>query len=236
MSEISFPSLALKAEEMAKWLFLSPQAHQRLSRTERIWRYRSYEGGEPAGMIDWTQSARGERLLVREPEEIKIRPVLLWSQTAWPDDATAQQNALLLMTLGHMLLKAERTVGWLAGDCPKTRTASILQGLFARFLNAPETQTGQTGQTAPPEMPDLRFALLVLSGDLGAAPEAWLDILKSHAARGSRAVLLDFGQKDDTPIHLCARNNGWPVIKTTPTAPPETALLHLFEEALKGSI
>lgn len=226
------PLLALRAEEMAKALFLSPEAHQRLGRTEKVWRYRAYEGGEPAGMIDWQQSARGDRIIVRESEPFTMRPIFLWAQPTWPDQAHADHNALLLMTLGHMLLKAERSIGWLDEHRQKTQTARVMQGLFERNLLTPsENVPGD-----PPEAPELKFITLLISGDLGAAPPSWLKRMRSHAARGSTGLLLDYGDTADSPLHQTARTMGWPIIKTTPATPPEQPLLHLFEEALKASI
>lgn len=224
-----FPALALEAEKLAKNMMLSSAAHQRYWKTEKIWRYRFYQRGDSAHMIDWRQSARSEKLLTREAEPTRFRPVLAWTPLSRQDDDATRHALLLLLALGRMLIKAERTVGWLGQDVRQTRTTSLFQNIVADALSLP------SACAAPPEAPSLHFATLVLAGDMAAAPSEWLASIRSHGGRGNKGVLLDFSSTDLSPIHACAKNMGWPVIKTSPSCAPETVLLHLFEESLKSS-
>ncbi len=214
------PHSPLAAEELAERIALSRQARRRVSRTERLWLYRSYEGGEPANTIDWKLSARGEKILVREAEQIVTRPVFLFSPSG------EETGFFLLSALGHMLLKTDRNVGWLSPELRKTKTVSILRTLLAE----------RPAQKEWPETPDLHQSALVLAGNLAAAPELWLARIQAFAEQGNKGVLLDFsGQKETKPARA-AQNLGWPVIRMTSETPPEEPLLLLFEEALKASV
>ncbi len=223
-----FSVLALEAEELAKGLLLTTR--QRYWKTEKIWQYRNYQHGDPAQMIDWRQSARSEKLLIREAEPMQFRPLLLWMPTTQQDIPQGRRAALLLTALGYMLIKAERKVGWLSEELRQTRTFPIFRNILADALDLSPTCA------APPEVPALRFAALILAGAFAEAPPEWLQVIHAHGVRGNKGVLLDFSKTDSSAIHDCAKNMGWPVIRTSPNEAPEPALLHLFEESLKGSV
>ncbi len=224
-----FSDLALRAEELARNVLLSSAAHQRYWKTEKIWYYRPYQNGDPVQTVDWRQSARTERLLVRGTEPVRFRQIFVWTPLAEKETEAGRRALLLLMATSHMLLKAERTVGWLEEDLRQTRTLSIMRTFFADAVALSRKKD------FPPLAQTLQKAVLVLAGNMAQAPESWIDSLRSHGARGNKGVFLDFSSTDSSVAHSLARTMGWPVVRLAPEEAPEKALLHLFEEALKGS-
>lgn len=226
----SLAALMLEAERLAKETSLLPEARRRLSRTERIWRYRSYQGGECASMIDWKQTARGDKILVREPEPITTDPLLIWSPLSWKKPEDKNRAALLLMALTHMLAKGERAVGWLCANPQKSRNPSLA------LKAACEALLSLNGENEPPSLPALHAATIIIAGDLANAPPLWTERLKTLAAQGNRGLFLNLSETQAAPLDAFAHHAGWPIIKARQEERPEAALLFLFEEALKASI
>jgi uncharacterized protein (DUF58 family) len=95
---------------------------------ETFWQFRSGQPGDPAAAIDWRQSARGQRLYVRETEWAAAQTVWLWcdrspsmawrSQRDLPDKGA--RAAVLGLALAALLLKAGERVGVLGrqGSAP----------------------------------------------------------------------------------------------------------------------
>lgn len=236
MTDPAFSALALDAEKLAHDIALMPEAHHRFARTERIWTYRSYEGGEPAYLIDWKQSARSERILTRTPEPMPIRPVFLWSASLQPPEIETQALTLL-MALGALLLKANRPVGWLDDAARLSRTQPILRSYFEDALTAPSAK-----ERPLPAAEDLAGALLVLATDFS---EAQTEKILAFAARENKGLLLDLsGLAPDAAgagsgaaqLYRKASNLGWPILRHKPGAPLESALLGLYQEALEATV
>lgn len=214
-------ALPIEAEELARLALLAYEARRRLSRTERVWGYHTYESGEELGRIDWKQSARSERILVREAEPVKARPVLLFA----PPPAMGKRGALLMGALGFMLIRAERPVGWLGSSARLTRTSSVWRSQLAALPEA----------ALPPEKTAQRAAMLVLAGDASREPERWAGRLIHCARQGFQGLVIDLAAADLPPLRDAAQTIGWPLLKDRGDAPPEKTLLAAFAESVDGS-
>lgn len=232
MADLAFPALAVEAEKLARDIALMPQAHHRFARTERIWTYRSYEGGEPAYLIDWKQSARSEKILTRTPEPMPIRPVFLWTApSAAPDEESARLQTIL-MALGFLMLKANRPVGWLDESLRLTRAQGLLRGFFADGLSA-----SSPGHTIPDPF-GLRGALLVIATDFSGDQASKI---LAYAMQDNKGILLDASAAlpapdDKAELRIKAENLGWPILSPRPGETPERLLLLLYQEALKATV
>jgi len=231
METAALTSLLIEAEELAQSTALLPEAHQRFRHTERIWHYRAYEGGEAAHRIDWKQTARGDKILVREHEPIETRPLFLWKKTKWSDPALDRQSTLLLCALGFMLFKGEREVGWLTPALRQSKTAALFPKLLFEALSPPYTP-----DPLPPEAPGLHRATLIIASAGQLSPTALIERLEGLAYRNNSALFLDFSGESDSALQNCAKRFGWPLIPIAPTQRPEAALLLAFSEALKASV
>ncbi len=169
-------------------------------------------------MIDWRQSARGDRLLVREAEPLRQLPVFLF-----PGATEGDRAALLLAALGFMLVKVERKVGWLSPSPRACRAAGAFRELTSLALAAPK-------ESLPPDAPGLPPASIVLANDVPSLPPAWRERVQGFAARGHSILILDFSEAS-APLP-------WPRVPAAGRDEAET-LLALFaktiEETMEGS-
>lgn len=228
MIEIT-PALESKAFELANNLRFSPEGRQRTSHTEKMWKYRAYQGGEPASMIDWKQSARGRDIIVREHEKISHRHIFFW---AMPDSLgpDIQEAAItILLALGYTLVKKERVIGWLSPDLPISRTASMLATLVENGLN----QEDSGGQTH-----NIRNQFIMLSGNFTQSPSEVLEKLRTYAAQGNRGLLLHCSAvklPNDLAIAKAANNAGWPILSMSEKDRLDIVLADLLEKTLQAT-
>ncbi len=221
------PTLAPKAMELAARLRYAGEGRQRAHHTERVWRYRPYQGGEPVSMIDWRQSGRGREIIVREHEPILERDVYLWAK--WQDMPSGLSNAvaLILYTLAILLATKERQVGWLDADIPTTRTATQVDRLFTRAFDTPARSL-----SAPPEAP-LYNGFLIWVMDLSHGWELSLNRAHLLAAQGNMGIILYSGNVDAQTTTLRATlPQNWPLIPLRTFASTDEAILFLLQEAI----
>lgn len=207
-------SLWIEAEETARRSVLTPEARRRLGRTERIWNYRSYQGGEEAASIDWRQSARTDKILVREAEEMRARPVYLWAGS----DA---RFLLIAAALGFMLIKGNRAVGWLGAAAKATKTAALWR-------------EGRPSDAPPPQTPPYGRAAFVFFADKTFLA-AGNDVLKNYARQGFEGIVVA-DKNDASALSQTAQTIGWPLLRDDPAKGPDETLLAAFEETLPRSI
>lgn len=214
-------SFFAQAERLADLVQGSAEARHRGQRVERIWRYRSYQGGEPAQTIDWRQSARGEKIFVRESEMPAFRDIFLWT-----GGETVHARAMLwLAALARLLVRAERTVGWLGPDLRKTKTLSRVDGLF------PIGQQPSFDRVFPPDPPQLARSLVVLVEEFSGKEERHVSALQSMAARGNHGILMDLGAALPS-FRADVQKAGWVYLSLEPAESDERAVIRLWEAVL----
>lgn len=220
-------SLAIKtkAQHLAQALSLSPQGHHRVKPTERIWCYRPYQGGDSITAIDWKQSARSRDIIVREHEPLITRKVFFWASMEAIPDHRQEQMALLFLSLGRLLVKSERTIGWMTLDREETNTLSQVDSLFER---------GFSKKTAIPEIGSLQLALLIVALDSSTISKSFYDALRVFSAQGNQCLLLDINPQPHDQSSVIYRKN-WPVFSLPPDRPLDDVLPLLLDEMMRAS-
>ena len=74
----SLPPLLVAAERVAATVAQGVHGRRRIGTGETFWQFRQYEPGDPAARIDWRESAKSQRLYVRETEWEAAQSVFLW--------------------------------------------------------------------------------------------------------------------------------------------------------------
>jgi hypothetical protein len=190
-----------EAMQIAERLRFSPETRQRTSRTEKVWQYRKYQGGEPASMIDWKQSARGREIIVREHEQIFVKNVYLWANIAPLDEVLRRKVLLLMHSFAYLLTHRERSVGWLGADLPLTNTTSQVPSLFEK---------GFREQTELPQSYNINRAHLIFFGDFLDISPALSSVVRTYGGQGNQGILIHIG-KTESRFH-----HGWPIIGFDP--------------------
>ncbi len=158
------PALLVAAERVAATVAAGTHGRRRTGPGETFWQYRSHQPGDAAAAIDWRQSARSQRLYVRESEWAAAQTVWLWSDGSasmrWRSGrnlpAKSDRAVVLALAVAILLLKAGERVGVLGPPPPRAGLS------LARIVEA--VQAG--GQERLPEAAGLpRHGEAVLISD-----------------------------------------------------------------------
>jgi len=72
------PPLLVAAERVATTVAQGVHGRRRVGQGDSFWQFRRYEPGDAAQRIDWRESAKSQRLYVRETEWEAAQSVWLW--------------------------------------------------------------------------------------------------------------------------------------------------------------
>jgi len=133
------PPLMVAALRVAETV--SPGAHgrRRVGLGESFWQFRAYQTGDTIDRIDWRQSAKGDRLYIRETEWAAAQTVWLWrdsgpgmnyaSSRAYPTKRARAE--LLLLALAALLLRGGERIGLLGTDAMPRAGRGALNAVLA---------------------------------------------------------------------------------------------------------
>jgi uncharacterized protein (DUF58 family) len=163
----ALPPLLVAAERVAATVAQGVHGRRRTGRGDSFWQYRPFSEGDAAQRIDWRQSARSDRLFVRETEWEAAQTVYLWvadgAAMRWhsPSAPPKRSRAVLLtLALASLLLRAGEHVR-LLGAAP--HPASGRQALPALAVLLGKDGPQESMLPAPLRVP--RHAHVVLMGD-----------------------------------------------------------------------
>ena len=189
------PPLLVAALRVASTVEQGVHGRRRVGTGEAFWQFRQYQPGEPATRIDWRQSAKSDRLFLRETEWAAAQSVWLWRDASasmgWRSAAglplKSERADILLLALAALLLRAGERVALLGEDlAPSSSRASLDRMALALGRTTP----GKIPESLPPSRPLPRHALMVLTGDF-LSPLADVEAtLRPYAERGIRGHLL----------------------------------------------
>jgi uncharacterized protein (DUF58 family) len=191
------PPLVVAADRVAATVLQGVHGRRRAGQGDAFWQFRPFLPGDTAGRIDWRQSAKSDRLFIRETEWEAAQTIALWSDASrsmeWvfsADRHTKRERAdLLTAALAALALRGGERVRLIGGG---GRSHAGRAGLTSLV----ETMTTVTKSRALP-LPDHslpRHARAVLIGDFMAPlPEihAAVAALAAWPVRGHILQVLD---------------------------------------------
>ncbi|MFC7472956.1 DUF58 domain-containing protein [Dankookia sp. GCM10030260] len=191
------PPLVVAADRVAATVLQGVHGRRRAGQGDAFWQFRPFLAGDTVGRIDWRQSAKSDRLFIRETEWEAAQTIALWSDASrsmeWvfsPDRPTKRDRAdLLTAALGALALRGGERVRLIGG-------AGRSHAGRAGLTSLVETMTTVTKSRALPS-PDHslpRHARAVLIGDFMAPlPEihAAVAALAAWPVRGHILQVLD---------------------------------------------
>ena len=189
----TLPPLLVAAERVAATVAQGVHGRRRVGQGETFWQFRSYEAGDPPQLIDWRQSAKSDRVFVRELEWEAAQSVWIWRDIspsmAWRSSdelpEKRERGDLLALALSVLLVAAGEHVSLLgSGLRPVTGRGALstLASVIERHQEAPPN--------VPPVQPLPRHAQVVLIGDLLAPLEEIDRVVRDYVERGIRGHLL----------------------------------------------
>jgi len=216
----ALPPLLVAAERVASTVAQGVHGRRRVGQGETFWQFRQYEPGDAPQRIDWRQTAKSDRVFVREMEWEAAQSVWLWRDASPSMDWRSSRELptkraradLLLLALAVLLVRAGERVALLgsgrlpgSGKAMISRLALGLHRATQAQESAGEPQTPQEDQeeraspaakspvvtSGLPATEDLpRHAQGIFLGDFLAPLEHIAERLRYFAERGLRGHMV----------------------------------------------
>jgi uncharacterized protein (DUF58 family) len=186
------PPLLVEAERVASTVAQGVHGRRRVGQGETFWQFRQYQAGDAPQRIDWRESAKSQRVYVRETEWEAAQSVWLWRDGSpsmdWASAKTLPTKEaradLLLVALAALLVRGgERTTLIASGMAPSS--GRVILGRIAQLIDRHDP----TPSLPPFEMLP-RYAQLVLLGDLLSPLDEVQKLVSRYTASGVRGHLL----------------------------------------------
>jgi len=186
------PPLLVAAERVAATISQGVHGRRRVGAGETFWQFRAYQPGDSTQRIDWRQSARTERVYIRENEWEAAQSVWLWCDRSesmrWRggrDRPTKLERAeLLTLALASLLTRGGERATLLGSGVPPSSGRATLRRLAAAL------QQRGLALSLPPAEPLPRDGRLVMLGDFLAPVDGLRQSIAGFARRGVRGHLL----------------------------------------------
>jgi uncharacterized protein (DUF58 family) len=187
------PPLVVEAERVAATVMQGVHGRRRSGQGDAFWQFRPFLAGDSANRVDWRQSAKSDRLFIRETEWEAAQTVALWRDgspsMAWRSTLSntlkSERAELLLLALAALLLRGGERVRLLGAGRRSHAGRGALVALAEALARA----------TSPPEDEALpRHARVVLFGDfLAPLPQISraVSALATRPVRGHLVQVLD---------------------------------------------
>lgn len=182
------PPLVVAAERVAATVMQGVHGRRRAGQGDAFWQFRPYAVGDALSRIDWRQSAKSDRLFVRETEWEAAQSVALWRDAGptmrWRGapgrPEKAERAELLLLALASLLLRGGERVRLLGA-----RQAFAGRSALPAVAEALSRHATPAADDAMP-----RHARAVLFGDFLRPLEEIRAEVAALAARGVRGHML----------------------------------------------
>jgi uncharacterized protein (DUF58 family) len=187
----SLPPLLVAALRVAATVEQGVHGRRRVGSGDAFWQFRQYQQGDPTSRIDWRQSAKSDRVYLRETEWAAAQSVWLWRDASasmnWRSSPSlplkSERADLLVLAVAALLLRAGERVALLGGELRPSASRSSLERLAqALGRGAPES--------LPPTIALPRHAQLVFVGDFLSPLAAIEAALRPYADRGLKGHLV----------------------------------------------
>ncbi|MFC7544158.1 DUF58 domain-containing protein [Siccirubricoccus deserti] len=210
----TLPPLVVAADRVASTILQGVHGRRRSGQGDAFWQFRPFLPGDQASRVDWRQSAKSDRLFIRETEWEAAQTVALWRDAspsmAWRSTLRAppkrERAELLLLALASLLLRGGERVRILGGPGRSHAGRAGLEAL-AQSLTFDAAPAGLPA--VDPALP--RHARCVLIGDfLEPLPEIQraVSALAGRPVHGHLLQVLDPAE-ESCPISAASASRDW---------------------------
>jgi uncharacterized protein (DUF58 family) len=198
----ALPPLLVAAERIAATVAQGVHGRRRVGQGETFWQFRPYEPGDAAGRIDWRESAKSQRLYVRETEWEAAQSVWLWRDASasmdyssaafvaggdWP--GKRERAELILVALASLLVRGGERLA-LLGSGMAPMSGRIALSRLVDLIEHDGAQNGAAHRGLPAIEPLPRAGQLVLIGDFLGPLDAIDKMVAGFAAAGIAGHIL----------------------------------------------
>jgi len=190
----TLPPLLVAAERVAATVAQGVHGRRRVGVGETFWQYRQFEQGDGSAQIDWRQSAKRERLFVRQNEWEAAESVWLWRdgspsmdwRSRFAEQSKRERAEILALALASLLVRGGERVALLGDGVPPSASRPTLDRIAASL-----TRPLDPAAPSLPALADLpRFSALVLIGDFLAPLDEMAARVRRFSGAGVRGVLV----------------------------------------------
>ncbi len=212
----ALPPLLVMAERVAATVAQGVHGRRRVGQGETFWQFRQYQPGDAAARIDWRESAKSQRLYVREAEWEAAQSVWLWrdasasmdySSADWlpgADWPTKRDRAeLLLLALASLLVRGGERLALLGGGIAPISGRLALTRLAEQLAGDAGGPAATAGLPAFEPLP--RSGQLVLIGDFLAPLDAVNTAIARFAAAGLKGYVLHIADPAEEELPFSGR-------------------------------
>lgn len=198
----ALPPLLVAAERIAATVAQGVHGRRRVGQGETFWQFRQYQPGDAAQRIDWRESAKSQRLYVRETEWEAAQSVFLWRDASpsmdyssagylvRSDYPTKRERAeLILVALASLLVRGGERLSLLgSGVAPMSGRVALTRLVDLIERDGAHAASAKSGLPAVEPLP--RAAQVVLIGDFLGPIDATNRMIAGFAAAGLGGHLL----------------------------------------------
>ncbi len=147
------PPLLIAAERIAVTVEQGVHGRRCVGRGESFWQFRQYYPGDELRRLDWRQSAKSDRLYLRQTEWSAAQSVYLWCDQSPSMDFTSDRQLtskleraqVMLVALATVLSHAGERVALLGHSAPPMAGRMVPQRLAERLLTEAKTFDREDG-------------------------------------------------------------------------------------------
>ena len=214
----TLPPLMVQAERVASTVAQGVHGRRRVGAGETFWQFRRYQSGDAAQQIDWRQSAKTQKLFVRENEWEAAQSVWLWRdgspsmhyQSRMAETAKLERSSLLALALASLLVRGGERVALLGtGERPISGRAAVTR-LADHLAQSDLEKSGDTAPSLPPQERLPRFGQVVLISDFLLPLDRLEELIMGFAGAGVNGHLLQVldPAEEDLPFRGRTRFEG----------------------------
>jgi uncharacterized protein (DUF58 family) len=193
----TLPPLLVAAERVASTVAQGVHGRRRVGQGETFWQFREYDFGDQPQSIDWRQSAKSDRVYVRQMEWEAAQSVWVWRDTSasmdWRSSDQFQDKRgradLLALALAALLLRGGEHVT-LLGSGLKPLHGRVALSRLASLIERDTREGAATGADLPHFEPLPRDAQTVFIGDFLAPLDRIDAAVRRYAEIGVKGYLL----------------------------------------------
>lgn len=190
-----FPALIVAAERVAMTVAQGVHGRRRVGLGDAFWQFRQYQPGDQVNRIDWRQTAKRDRVFVRETEWEASESIWLWRDVSasmrWRSRPTLPEKAeradLITLALMALLIRGGERVA-LLGESLRPSSGRNSLARFALTIARGGGRDAASGLPPPVDLP--RHAQVVLIGDFLSPLPAVDAAIRAIAARGIKGHIV----------------------------------------------
>ena len=196
----TLPPLLIAAERVASTVAQGVHGRRRVGTGETFWQFRQYQPGDSANRIDWRQSAKSQRVFIRETEWEAAQSVWLW-RDASPSmcyrsgdqlPSKIDRAAILLLATASLLIRGGEHIALLGRERIARSGRHALDRMAMALMREDEDgpSVGERDASLPGSERLSRYAHLVLFSDFLAPFEEIESRVRRYAAGGVSGHLI----------------------------------------------